>query len=97
MGKIKKCPIEDRHENSAKTVERCCLCDKKIGKSFMERVRDNVDKVPKETQQKFIDLLHNGKTVGEAAKIVGIKDTLVSGEIIMQNIGEIHYLRKEVK
>lgn len=92
----RKCIGLDEHEKWGKDVEHCFICNEKIGKSFKQKLKEKVALVPLEQKQKLIDLLHNGKTVGEAMRESGITDHLVSGEIIMQNIGEIHYLKKEV-
>lgn len=60
----------------------------------MEKLRAMVADVPKETKQKLLDLLHEGKTIGEATRECEL-DLQVSGEIIMQNIGKYEFLRKE--
>lgn len=94
---MKKCLIEDRHAQQAETVENCCLCHKKVGKSFKERLKDKVALVPIEIKQKFLDALNDGKNIGQAKIIAGIDDTCVAGEIIMQNIGKYQFLQKEAR
>lgn len=58
---------------------------------------DAAAKVPKETQQRFLDLLHAGKSIGEAKDACGITELMVACEIIDQNIVTGRYLRREVQ
>ena len=92
----KKCLMLEDHERVGKEVERCFLCNEKIGKSFKQKLQERTALVPKEKKQRFIDLLVAGKTIGEAKREAGIEDLLVAGEIIMQQIGEYHYLKEKV-
>ena len=95
---VKKCLIEDRHKEQAKNVEYCVLCKKKIGLSFRERLDKKVKKVPQEKKQKLLDVIWEGKTVGEAIDVVDPKrklDSMIWHQIISDNIGSINYLRKE--
>jgi hypothetical protein len=87
---MKKCLISHDRQKS----EHCLFCNKKINPSYMEKLRAMVADVPKETKQKLLDLLHEGKTIGEATRECEL-DLQVSGEIIMQNIGKYEFLRKE--
>lgn len=44
--------------------------------------------IPLEKKQRFLDLMHQGKTVGEAAQEVGI-DSLMGAQVILRNAVEI--------
>jgi len=90
---MKKCLLENKHAKQAKNVEHCVFCKKKIGLSYKERVQKRVDLVPYLVKQKILDLLHSGKTVGEALDESGIKDRDAGYEIINQNIDSVHFLR----
>ena len=92
----KKCYLENKHAEMGENVEKCFMCHKKIGKSLIEKTKEKVSKISLEKRQEFMDIIHSGKTVGEAEEITGINDTLIAGEILMQNIGNIKYLKKEV-
>lgn len=99
MGKEmkKKCIIEERHEEQAKKVERCCYCNKKIGLSSIERITKEVDLVPRNKKQKFIEALHRGATIGEARKEVDPCediDLLVWCGVIDQNTESYSFLKK---
>lgn len=61
-------------------------------------VKAEADAVPQETKQKLLDLLHEGKTIGEAQEACGL-DTLITGKIITDNIQHMgfDFLRKEAK
>ena len=93
---MKKCLIENRHEEMGKNMERCLLCNKKIGKSIKQKLEEKTALISNKIKQKLIDLLHEGKTIGEAREEVGIKDLDVACEIINQNIGVYNFLRKEI-
>lgn len=83
---MKKCEYANYHSEWGKNQSHCIMCRRKIGKTFKEKLKEKVDNISIETKQKFLDLLHEGKTVGEAEKETGINETIVSGEIVMQNI-----------
>lgn len=86
----KRCLIP--HERQK--LERCLWCNKKINLSFKEKLEKQVDEISIETKQKVLDILHEGKTIGEACKATGL-ETVVVGEIIMRNIKEYRYLSRE--
>ena len=97
---MKKCLLLDRHIEQGKKVEYCILCDKKIGKSFRQKIREQIDLIPQEKKQALLDALWSGKTVGEAQKIVDPKnevDSLIWGQIISDNIGSVKFLRTKAK
>lgn len=54
-----------------------------------------VASLPRETKQKVLDLVHEGKTIGEVRKELNL-ELMVVCEIINQNIKEIHYLSREL-
>lgn len=74
----------------------CLFCKKKINLSFTEKLQQKVDAVPQEKKQQLLDLLHEGKTIGQARDSVGL-ELIVAGEIITQNIVATHFLGREAK
>ena len=58
-------------------------------------MKEEAAKVPDETKQKFLDLLHEGKTIGEAYRACRLKELGVACEIITQNIGTHLYLNRK--
>jgi len=90
---MKKCKSPISHERQ-KDLVYCMWCKAKIGLSFQEKLDKKVGEVSLEIKQQILDLLHQGKTVGEVCKAVNL-ELLVVGEIIVRNIGEVHYLRKK--
>lgn len=90
----KKCIIADRHEKMGKDIENCIICGLKIGKSYKQKLQEKVALIPIETKQRFIDIIHSGKTIGEAEREVGIGSP-EGGEILLQNIGSHKFLRTE--
>lgn len=102
------CPICEKEYNTEKIVESIIKdfpddankwilmkCPNYTNHFKILRKRE-IDKLSKETKQKIIDLIYEGKTVGEVKKIVGL-DTMIVAEVICQNIGHIAYLKKEIK
>lgn len=87
---MKKCLIPHERQH----FEHCLFCHKKINLSFDEKLKEQVAAVPIEVKQKLLDLLNEGKTVGEARNAVNL-ELIVVGEIIMQNMTEYHFLRTE--
>ena len=61
----------------------------------IERQKE-IEQISKEKQQKVLDLLWSGKSVGEVAKILEL-DLMIVAEIINQNIETACYLRIELK
>lgn len=55
-----------------------------------------ISKLSKETKQEVLDLMHQGKTVGDVCKILKL-DTMIVATIISQNIGTISYLKREIE
>lgn len=92
MGKFN---CEEMHKRQEGFVH-CMWCKKKIGKSFKEKLKDQADAVPIETRQQILDLMHEGKSLGEVKAIVGLK-TVVIGEIIVRNMDNVNFLRREAK
>jgi DNA-directed RNA polymerase subunit N (RpoN/RPB10) len=90
----KKCLIIDRHGEMGKNVEKCFMCGATIGKSYEQKIREKTNLVPIETRQKFLDLLWQGNSIGEAREIceIGLDE---AGQIVLDNIGNHHYLRTE--
>jgi hypothetical protein len=89
--RFKECLVA--HE--LQTGEHCFFCGKKINLSFQEKIKEACDKVPHEIKQKFLDLIHDGKTIGEARQQAGLgdQDLLVSCEFLNENIGTISFLK----
>ena len=57
-----------------------------------EEIERDVANIPKETKQKVLDLLREGKTVGEIREELNL-DLMDTAEIITQNISCYHYLK----
>lgn len=89
---MKKCLFFDRHEIMGENVEKCFSCGLVIGKSYQQKIREKTDLVPKEIKQKFLDLIWQGKTLGEAKDVceIGLDE---AGQIVLDNIAEYKYLR----
>jgi hypothetical protein len=51
--------------------------------------------LPKETRQKFLDLMWQGKTVGEAQRECGIEELMVASALVCLNVEERRFLRRE--
>jgi len=64
--------------------------------TFQEELDAKVAAVTKEQRQQILDLLHEGKTIGEVDEIMGL-ETIVTGQIICDNIDNHSFLRTEVK
>ena len=92
---MKKCIVEDKHEEMGKNCSHCFYCGKKIGKKYKEKCKEEASLIPIEKKQILLDELHNGKSIGEAKEIAGIDNLGIVCEIITQNIGVINYLKKE--
>lgn len=93
MTKIKECPIS--HERQ-KGLVNCLYCHKKIGLTFAEKLKKEVDAIDISIKQKVIDLMNEGKTIGDACKKTGL-ETIVVCEIINRNLDEYKFLRKEAR
>lgn len=96
----KHCLLPSSHERCDGVGDgRCLFCHEKVGRTFREKLDDEVDAIPLEIKQRILDALHNGKNVGEATELSGLPDTerrtLLVGEIIVRNIGSVQYLKKE--
>ena len=91
---MKKCLIADRHEEMSERIETCYMCGLKIGKSYSERLKEKVALIPLQIKQKFLDIIWEGKTIGEATEACNL-DVEITGEILLQNIGVNKFLRKK--
>lgn len=75
MPKRKICFLLDEHESMAKKyVGTCIICEEKIGPSWSEFMAETAEALPLKTRQDLISALLEGKTIGEARKIVKIDD-----------------------
>ncbi len=72
----------------------CPVCGLKIGKDYIEKLRDRVNAVPQEKKQKLLDGVWKGLKLGDAIKAAKIEQS-VGFQIFADNIGDYHYLRKE--
>jgi hypothetical protein len=102
MRKKKPCIMLDHHEKwNEMGVEICIMCKEKIGKSYMERLRDKIALIPYEDKQAFLNHLREGKNVGEAIKAVdpeGKYNTMSEWyQVLSDNIQTFSYevLRKD--
>lgn len=75
-------------------LEKCMWCGRKLGLSFKEKLDMQIAEISLETKQKILDLMHEGKTLGEVCKITGL-ETIIVGNIIVKNINDVKFLRKE--
>ena len=89
---MKKCIIQDRHETM--TCTRCPLCEVKLNPSWKEQMQELCRTTPKKVKQKLLDLMHDGKSLGEASKECKI-ETGCACEILFENINHLEYLSKE--
>ena len=62
--------------------------------TYIEDLKQRASSVSLHTRQKLLDLLHEGKTLGEVRKELNL-DLDVVGQIIMQNLDSLSYLRTE--
>jgi len=77
---------------------------KKLGMETSKETRDRLDwereeaykAVSLEKKQQFLDLMHQGKNVGEASAIVGI-DSMIGAQVIIRNSDTIDLFPKKVK
>lgn len=72
----------------------CPGCKQKFGKGYKERMEEAAENLGQEKRQRFMDLMHAGKNIGEASDIMAI-DSGVGAAIVVMNIAEIQYLRKD--
>lgn len=87
---MKNCMIPHERQLSV----NCLFCGKKINLSYEEKNKAMALLVSKEDKQKILDLLHEGKSIGETREAVGL-DLGVMCEIINQNIHHYGYLGKD--
>lgn len=92
MPRSKKC--YPKHDDQP--FENCICCGKKINPSFQEKLDAKVAAVPLETKQKILDLLHEGKNVGQVCEAVKL-ELLIVGQIILTNIEHLGYDRLREK
>lgn len=62
----------------------------------LDEIKVSVEKIPKETRQRILDMLREGKTIGEICKELDLPLMDVC-EVINQNIYCIHMLNKEAE
>jgi len=70
--------------------------DSQIEKEIKDRYDQAFKSHTLESRQKFLDLMHTGKTFGEAREEAGISFDCAS-EVMKRAIKETHFLSKEVK
>jgi len=95
---MKKCLIQNEHEEQAKRVERCCLCNEKIGISYEERLREKVDAVPLSQKQGFVNFLKK-MNVGDAMRKIdplGKHENIVWYQIVDDQIKSVLYFDRKV-
>lgn len=61
------------------------------------RMKRLCSELPKETRQKFLDLIHKGKMIGEAREACGIEELGVACAIVDASIHWMGYLSKEAQ
>lgn len=59
----------------------------------IEKYREQAMAIPQAKRQQLLDLLHEGKNLGEAREIVGI-DLMVAAEIVCMNISSYEYINE---
>ena len=69
----------------------CITCSEKVASSHKERLAAEVAALPLETKQRVLDLLHEGKNIGETREAVGLSLDAVC-EIINENIHSASWL-----
>jgi hypothetical protein len=62
-------------------------------REYYKKIQDGVDATPVEVKRKFIALMKEGKTLGEARKEAGIEDLSVAAKIFEQSIGRYEFLK----
>ena len=67
----------------------------KTTEEIKAELQKKIDDVPTDLQQRILDLMHEGKTIGEVCKEVNLETFIVSG-VIVKNIGTVAYLKKKV-
>jgi len=90
---MKKCIIEDKHNTM--NCSHCFMCGKKIGETYREKMQRMAKELSNDIKQKIIDLIHEGKSIGDVKEILKIEETGIIAEIILGNVGNIQYLKKE--
>jgi hypothetical protein len=87
---MKKCLIP--HEKQ--TCTYCLFCGQKINLDWQERIEKRARECTQEFRQKVLDIIREGKTIGETAKELEIDSDLVVG-IVNINIDNVQFLRSE--
>ena len=67
--------------------------DEQFKKNYHKQIEDGVKAIPIETKRKFIALMKEGKTLGEARTEAGIDDLIVAAKIFEQSIGRYEFLK----
>lgn len=84
---------EELHKH--KSLVNCPKCHAKIGLSYTEELQQKVDAVSKEDKQKILDVIWDGKTVGEAIDVIGIEHE-IGFKIVADCIGDVKFLKRSV-
>ncbi len=64
--------------------------------NYKERCERKAKAVPLEIKQKLLDLLREGKTVGEAGELCGLEFEEYS-QIVYENISEVNFLNSKAE
>ncbi len=67
----------------------------KTTEEIKAELQKQIDDVPIEICQQILDLMHEGKSVGDVCKIVKLETFVVAG-VIVKHIGNIAYLKTKV-
>lgn len=85
--------IKDFPENKEKIMMLQCP---RYLKHHEDIILEKVKNTPIEVKQKLLNLIHAGKTIGEARTECNI-ELMVACEIINQNLGHYSFLNREAK
>ena len=91
---MKKCKYIKYHDRP-NSDGKCVFCKEKVGLSYEEKLQAKVDAVPKEDKQKLLDVIWEGKTLGEAMEVIGV-ETEIGAKILVDCIGTHKYLKREI-
>ena len=84
--------IKDFPESKDRWIEMKCPNYNNHFKILRTR---EIAKLSVETKQEILDLMHQGKTVGDVSQMLKL-DSMIVAEIICQNISTIRYLKREI-
>ena len=85
--------IRDFPEDKNRWIEMECP-DYKMHFNILRELE--MAKLSKETKQEVLDLMHQGKSVGDVGKMLKL-DTMIVAQIISDNISTISYLKREIE